>query len=136
MTRPESNRFCGPWRHAGQSKVLDKARPWISLKQKLRPFAETVPSHAGSQKCKNLFVIHGRDQPIVAFDEFGHLHGPMGKAGLFCTIDGPIIDYYYCRAKLFDFVDLDLLPARRLSHVVNVEQRLEGRASSDEIQTW
>ena len=73
-----------------------------------------------SQQRENLFLIHERDQPIVAFDKFGHLRGPMRETGLFCTIDRPVIDDYHCRAKLLDFGDLDLLPIRRLGHVVDV----------------
>ena len=92
-------------------------------------------SYGRSQQRENLFLIHGRNQPVVAFDESSHLCGPMGEAGVFCTIDCPVIDYYHCGAKFLDVGDLDLLPILRSGHVVNVEERLEGPTSGDEIHT-
>ena len=98
--------------------------------------AEITHSHAGSQKCKNLFVINGREQPIVAFDKFGHLRSPMRETRLLCTIERPVVYDYHRRAKLLDFGDLDLLPILRLGQVVDVEEILESRTGSDKINTW
>lgn len=69
----------------------------------------------------------------MAFDDFSHLRCPVGEAGLFCTIDRPIVDDYHCRAKRSDFGDLGLLPILGSGQVVDEEERLEGPTSSNEI---